>query len=193
MLTLLNIFLLPATTLLVIWAIGWLWFASSIYLTPTETIPNEKTDAIIVLTGGAGRINHALDLLEAKIAPKLFISGVNKDVTNKNILSHWKKPQSAEPCCITLGYKSTDTISNANEIKEWVKKNNIERFNLVTSAYHMPRAKLEVRHALPNTAITPLPVVSKTLKNNHWHFIRVAFKEYNKFLIRKIKTLSEAQ
>ncbi len=183
----LNIFLIPVITLTIIWAVGWLWFASVIYFTSEKTATT-KTDAIIVLTGGSGRISKGLDLLNAKVAPKLFISGVNENVDKDDILAQWENTKSSEPCCISLGFKSTDTISNAQEIKEWSAAQNIDSFYLVTSAYHMPRAKLEINHALSGKTILPHPVVSETVKNNHLQFISLTFGEYNKYLLRRVKT-----
>jgi len=181
---------LPAFTLLLVWALGWLWFATSIALMePQEN--TVKTEAIIVLTGGNGRINEGLNLLSQKNAPKLFISGVNKDTTKKDIFNSWKKPTKTKPCCLTLGYKATDTISNAEEVKEWVEENKIESFHLVTSSYHMMRAMLEIRKQLPNIKIIKHPVFSDDFQAWQGRFWRLTFSEYNKTLIRWMQKLGE--
>ena len=192
MFKLLNIFFIPALMLCIIWGIGWLWFASMIYLTPNQD-KSEKTQAIIVLTGGSGRISDGLDLLQAKAAPKLFISGVSEGVTIDDIIEQWETPKATPPCCISLGYKSKDTISNAIEVKEWVSTNKISNFTLVTSSYHMPRAKLEIQTAMPDKEIIFTPVISRTLKNNHWQFIKITFSEYNKYLVRWVNIFSQKE
>ena len=143
-----------------------------------------KTDAIVVLTGGNGRINEGLDLLTQKLAPQLFISGVNKDVKKQDIFKSWKKPISPKPCCISLGYKSIDTISNAIEVREWVSDNNIKSLRLVTSSYHMPRAVMEVKRLLPDTKFIKHPVFTDDFIAWKGRFWSLTFSEYNKRLIR---------
>ena len=44
------------------WVLGFAWFA----LLLPQPAPAEKTDAIVVLTGGPGRIDRALERLEEK-------------------------------------------------------------------------------------------------------------------------------
>jgi uncharacterized SAM-binding protein YcdF (DUF218 family) len=149
----------------------------------------KSTQAIIVLTGGNGRINEGLNMLAQKIAPTLFISGVNKDTTKKDIFNSWKNPTSTKPCCLTLGYKSTDTITNATEVKQWVTDNNIDEFHLVTSSYHMPRAAMEIRNQLPEKSIIKHPVFSDDFQSWKGRFWKLTFSEYNKFLIRWMQNL----
>ncbi|MBU0864395.1 MAG: YdcF family protein, partial [Alphaproteobacteria bacterium] len=52
------------------WVLGFAWFA---LLLPLPA-PAQKTDAIVVLTGGPGRIDRALERLEAGDAKRLLIS-----------------------------------------------------------------------------------------------------------------------
>lgn len=184
-----NFVLLALFTLFIIWAIGLLWFATSIATVTTDLNKDSiRIEAIVVLTGGNGRINEGLDLLANNTAPKLFISGVHKDVTKKDIIKNWKAPVSPTPCCISLGYQSTDTISNATEVKQWVEDNNISSFILVTSTYHMPRASMEIEKQLPNTRIILHPVVSKDFESWSGRFWKLAFSEYNKTILRWMQT-----
>ncbi len=182
-----KLFSLPFFTLLILWGLGFLWFTTSIAMT-TPGAESKETEAIIVLTGGNGRINEGLGLLAEKLAPKLFISGVNKDVTNADIFKSWKKPTSSKPCCITLGYNSTDTISNATEVEQWVQDNNIKSLRLVTSSYHMPRAILELRARLPDTDIIKHPVLTDDFESWKGRFWTLTFSEYNKTLLRWMQT-----
>lgn len=175
-------------TLLIVWGLGWLWFATTIALAdPTQD--QTKTKAIIVLTGGNGRINEGLNLLNNNKAPKLFISGVNKETTKEDIFKSWQKPVSPRPCCIFLGYKSTDTISNATEVEEWVKENGIQSFRLVTSSYHMPRASMEIKNLLPDVKIIENPVFTEDFKSWEGRFWELTFSEYNKTLIRWMQSI----
>ena len=56
--------------LVLVWVLGFLWF--------TVSLPNpageEKTDAVIVPTGGAGRIAQGLAVLEQGFAEKMLVS-----------------------------------------------------------------------------------------------------------------------
>jgi uncharacterized SAM-binding protein YcdF (DUF218 family) len=39
---------------------------------------------------------------------------------------------------------------------------------LVTADYHMPRALIELRAAMPEAQVTPYPVATPTLDARHW-------------------------
>ena len=119
---------------------------------------HEYADAIIVLTGGANRINAGLDLLDEQRASYLFISGTDQRVTTEKLLSIWGKTTDKPPCCVVLGYKAKNTKQNATEAYEWIKDNNIKSIILVTSYYHMPRAKIEFFKTLEDTNVTVYPV-----------------------------------
>jgi uncharacterized SAM-binding protein YcdF (DUF218 family) len=164
-------------TLALLWALGWMWFATTVALSsPDKKI--EYSDAIIVLTGGNGRIAAGLDLLAQKKSDKLFISGVNEEVIPEDILNGRR-----DLCCVFLGYKAKDTVGNAQEIKEWVDKNDIKSFHLVTSSYHMPRAQIELLQVLPQAVIKPYPVLTPDFQPWKGRFYNLTFSEYNKTII----------
>lgn len=188
----LRLIAVPTFTLLLLWGLGWLWFATSIaFATPEQG--KQKTEAIVVLTGGNGRVNEALDLLHQKLAPKLFISGVHKDTTKDDIYKSWKNKSARHPCCVSLGYHANDTLENAQETKEWVEKNKIQTLRLVTSSYHMPRAYLEISKTLPNREIIQHPVFSDDFQPWEGRFWTLTFSEYNKTLVRWLGFNTENQ
>ena len=179
--------IMTAITLLILWVVGWIWFASTITIKAENATP-KKSEAIIVLTGGNGRVNAGLNLLADNIAPKLFISGVHKDTTKSDIFASWKTPTKSKPCCIELGYEATDTASNALEVQQWVEKNNIKDLILVTSRYHMPRAYLEISKLLP----TDINIVQYSIDSSGFQawkgrFWSLTFSEYNKTLIQWLR------
>ena len=152
--------------------------------------PNQPTDAIIVLTGGAQRVNKGLDLLSTGQGKKLFITGVNGHVNLQEILNLWKRPiiqQDSDDCCIILDHKARNTIQNAQETREWAQAENIKTLRLVTSDYHMPRAQLEFHENMPGTLILPWPVKAHEADSAMPDFVRLAFGEYNKTLLTLIK------
>src|SRR3989339_2162835 len=100
-------------TLLLAWAAGLILFAvSTTRMTPVLT--DERTDAIIVLTGGSRRINTGLQLFAEGKSDQLFISGVNSGVSLNDIENMHKGSELPE-CCISIGYQANNTMNNAAE------------------------------------------------------------------------------
>ncbi len=179
-----NAMLLPSA-LLMVWLGGYLMFAAWVANMKPDAA-NRPTDAVIVLTGSARRINAGLDLLADGKAPQLYISGVNEAVSLKSILDLWQSDphqKDAASCCIVLDYKAHNTKQNAAETREWVQKEHIRSLRLVTSSYHMPRAWLEFHHVLPDVEIVPYPVVSIRDDLASGRFWSMTFVEYHKTLL----------
>lgn len=174
-------------TLLILWGLGWLWFATNIALSTPDKI-KAPYGAIVVLTGGTNRVNTGMSLLADGISEKLFISGVNEGTHKEDILASWQdytqNKERRTPCCFFLGHKATDTMENAIEVKEWITEQEITRFLLVTSSYHMVRAILEVQKVLPSADIIPYPVLTNDFEAWKGRFWSLSFSEYNKTLIR---------
>lgn len=169
---------------IVIWVAGLFAFASNI---PTDVAePNIKTDAIIVLTGGSGRLRTGLDLLKTNHAEQLFVSGVYRGVDVDQLLKVQKqRPEDVENR-ISLG-DAINTRENARETAEWIRVNNLTSLRLVTAAYHMPRSLLEFEDVLADVKIAPHPVFPDHVKQSEWWAFPGTFAltvtEYNKFLL----------
>ena len=69
-------------------------------------------DAIVVLTGGSGRLRSGLDLLLADRARRLFISGVYRGVDVTQLLALLKQQPDQVENRISIG-NAVDTIENA--------------------------------------------------------------------------------
>ncbi|MGN0919489.1 MAG: YdcF family protein [Alphaproteobacteria bacterium] len=165
-----------------IWAIGFVVFAGiSIGM---KYRPLESAEAIVALTGGNDRIKEAIRLLQEKKAPRLFISGVNENVTGYHLLKE-TPPKWQDK--IELGYQAKTTRMNAVETAGWIQKNNISSIILVTSFYHMPRSLLEIKEAVPGLKITPYAVFPHRFdQDTKWIHTRYAwqlFLEYHKFFV----------
>ncbi len=172
-------------SLLTMWFAG---FAFYVYTIPTQDhSPETKTDAVIVLTGGSKRLAAGFKLLDQHKADKLFISGVDRSVKANELLDLYASPQNNHIHNIELGKNAFNTISNAQETKAWIIKNNIMSIRLVTANYHMPRSLFEFKRIMSNIKIIPHPVISDNVNiAEWWHSKRTAlllFKEYNKYLI----------
>lgn len=146
-------------------------------LLPQPRKVTTATDAVVALTGGPGRVAHAVDVLAHKQARQLFVSGVNPAASGSDIERHQNIPKAMLACCVTLGKTADDTIGNARETAEWAQARKIGSIRLVTSDQHMPRAALELRAAMPDVEILPDPVPSAGA-------FPVLVSEYNKFLLR---------
>ena len=107
-----------AGTCAVAWLAGLLWFATGLPSSVAE--PERVTDAIVVLTGGSGRVHRGLQLLAEKRAKKLFISGVYRGVDVQELLRISQRSPSDLECCIALGYEADSTRGNARETAIWM-------------------------------------------------------------------------
>ncbi|MBA3863579.1 MAG: hypothetical protein C0517_06520 [Erythrobacter sp.] len=128
-----------------VWVIGFLWFV--------VTLPGEAsdvtTDAVIVPTGGAGRIARGLEVLDQGLAAKMLVSGVDPEVRPGEFAAEFGVAPEQMECCITLGFAAVDTRSNAAETAKWVAQNEVTSIRLVTTDWHMRRAAGEVERTLP--------------------------------------------
>lgn len=172
------------TLALLAWGYGYARFIVDIETMKPEEI-GEKTDAIVVLTGGNYRINTALELFAQGLAPKLLITGVHKSVKEYEILASWKGKEPLPECCISLGRSATTTMENAQESKTWIEENKVKSIRIVTSGYHMPRALIEFHHLMPETEIIAHPVEEQDYAFDDWRFWYISFSEYNKTLLRR--------
>ena len=167
-----------AVTLLA-WVLGFAWFA--IFL--PQPLDGRPTDAIVVLTGGAGRIDRGLALLEEGAAKRMLISGVDRSVRPAELAAQYERPERLFSCCITLGREAIDTRSNAIETAHWLERRDFRTVRLITTDWHMRRAALELRQAVPgNLTIVYDAVPSRTS-------LRMLMREYNKYLLRRAAAL----
>lgn len=134
------------SALVLVWALGFLWF--TVFLpSPAE---QETTDAVIVPTGGAGRIAQGLNVLDQGFARIMFVSGVDREVTREEFAIEFEVEPEVMECCVTLGFAAVDTRSNAAETAQWVADNKIRSLRLVTTDWHMRRAASELDRTLPD-------------------------------------------
>ena len=153
------------------WLAGLVAFVSII--PPAADAPDERTDAIVVLTGGSERLAEGLRLLAAGRAGRLFVSGVGKDVELASLLQGLPPgatlPDPAErACCITLGHGADNTLGNARETAGWMATQGFRSLRLVTADYHMPRSLIEFRRAMPDIRITGHPVFPPQVMRTGW-------------------------
>jgi uncharacterized SAM-binding protein YcdF (DUF218 family) len=162
--------------LLLLWVLGFVWFA----LFLPQPADMQKTDGVVVLTGGAGRIDRGLEILEAGKARRMLISGVDLDVKPGELAAEYKRPEKLFADRIDLGFRSVDTRSNGLETARWVARNKVKTLRLVTHDWHMRRARLELKLALPEgvtvveDAVITQPSLFQLVKEYHKYWLRGA-------------------
>ena len=167
--------------LVLLWIIGFAWFAIDL---PRPADNDAQTGSVVVLTGGAGRIDRALDILAAKTAGRRLISGVDRDVKPAELAAEYDRPDALFDCCIDLGFQAVDTRSNALEIARWASRRNDQSVRLVTSDWHMRRARLELERAMP----AEVQILSDAVQTQP--ALGTLFTEYNKYLMRRLAALA---
>lgn len=133
------------SALFLIWVIGFLWFV----VAQPHPVDGVATDAVIVPTGGAGRIARGLEVLDQGLAAKMLVSGVDPEVRPGEFAAEFGVAPEQMECCVTLGFAAVDTRSNAAETAKWVAQNEVTSLRLVTTDWHMRRAAGEIERTLP--------------------------------------------
>ncbi len=154
-----------------------------------------RTDAIVVVTGGAQRVGDAIGLLGAERGSRLLISGVNERTGREELAKLNPSARELLGCCVDLDYRARNTIGNAIEARRWVRRHDFKSLLLVTSNYHMPRALAEFSHAMPGVRVVPHPVVTEHIDAsswwNEWRVAKVLVPEYVKYLVARLRSMLE--
>ena len=170
-------------------ALGFIVFLSQ--LRNSEAKPERRADGIVVLTGGSSRVSDAMELLAAGYGKRLLISGVHpsstaSDISRSDISRSVPGRRSLFACCVDLDRSVVSTRSNASETKRWVRERGFKSLIVVTSNYHMPRAVLEMSHAMPDIELIPYPVVGGKWRDEPWWesgaTFRLVLSEYVKYI-----------
>lgn len=165
------------------WLGGYLWFINQ--LSNTKTNITDKTDAIVVLTGGQNRLSVAGKLLEERLAEKLYVSGVDTLVTRDQLITLLGTSPELSICCVESGKEAADTVGNAIETMSWVGENNIKTIRVVTSLEHMPRAMVEFKRFMPEITFVEHPVGSWRPENINYFNLS---QEYSKYIISLLRS-----
>jgi uncharacterized SAM-binding protein YcdF (DUF218 family) len=142
-------------------AVGFVGFLSQ--LRGAEARPERKADGIVVLTGGSSRVSDAMELLAGGYGQRLLISGVHPANEASDISRSLPDNQSLLSCCVDLDY----------------------------SNYHMPRAIVELSHAMPDIALIPYAVVGDKWRDEPWWTsgatVRLLLSEYVKYVAAEMR------
>lgn len=142
-----------------------------------------KADAIVVLAGGKGRVDEGVRLYRERKGNWLFFIGVDPAVRRSDLY----RPRPGDPSAegVILENASRNTLENAIFGRDVIMRKEVRSIILITSRYHMKRASILLRNALPkDVAIYAYPVDSHNLKEAWWSHggsFHLLFTEFYKY------------
>lgn len=170
-------------------ALGFIGFLSQLRV--AELKPSSNADGIVVLTGGSSRVSDAVELLARGYGKRLLISGVHPTNGVNDISRSVPDSQALLDCCADLDRSAVNTRSNAAETRRWVHARGFRSLIVVTSNYHMPRAIVEMSHAMPDVDLIPFAVVSDKWRDEPWWTngaaMRLLLSEYVKYVAAEVR------
>ena len=182
-----------ACVALAFFMVGYGRFVASITSKENPNLP--RTEAIVVVTGGAQRIGDAIGLLGEERGARLLISGVNEKTSREELARLNPSARDLLSCCVDLDYRARNTIGNAIETRRWAQQHGFGSILVVTSNYHMPRVLAEFAHAMPGKRFVAYPVVTEHLDLSGWWYrwgtIRLLVPEYVKYLAARLRSSVE--
>jgi uncharacterized SAM-binding protein YcdF (DUF218 family) len=162
--------------LAIAWALGFCAFMLAL----PGPLGGNTTDAIVVPTGAAGRIDRGLALLRDGQAKRMLVTGVAPGVREGDLARAYQAPARVFACCVDLGGDAVDTRSNAHEAAAWLRARGFRSVRLVTSDWHVPRAKMELTAAVAPGMVVLGDGVESTPR------LGTLINEYNKLLLRRL-------
>ncbi len=187
-----SFLLLLALMIGLVWIIGFLWFIGQVPRQDLSSVNKNTAQVGVVLTGAQGRIMHGLILLYEKRITQLYITGVNENVPDNELISALGNEQGEKlynqfKSNITIDRNARSTRGNALETQEYLKDYpEINRLMLITSNYHLPRSMHEFKRVFPDFTLLAEPVFSPQFHVDWWTNKESAIlmaSEYHKFLI----------
>lgn len=155
-----------------LYVLGFLWFAAAL----PQPVDGGRTDAVVVPTGGPGRIDRGLEVVRKGGAREMLVTGVDREVKPREFAATYRVSDSTMRCCVVLGFAAVDTRSNAAETADWIRERKYRSLRLVTTDWHMRRAARELERALPEGVTVLRDAVPSRPK------LGILFLEYNKLL-----------
>jgi len=126
-------------------------------------------DAIVVLTGGTGRVEEGLRLFREGRGGYLILSGVEETSSLGAIFPGRDLKTSVDTSRIILDIESRRTIDNAFNVKKIVEEKGFKSLILVTSNYHMKRASTILRKTINGEVkLYRNPVRGPNFKDEEW-------------------------
>lgn len=154
----------------------------SIYLSPDDLdkcqepgneLNCDRADAIVVISGGDtnARTEGAIKLYRDGWASLIIVSGAAADKSGPSNASAMREHAIASgvPNMSIIAEESSETTKqNAVEVKQIIESREIKDIILVTSGYHVRRAKLEFQSQLPDVSVRVHPASDDKQWSNLW-------------------------
>ena len=93
--------------IVLVWVLGFIWFAGWL----PGPAPMERTDAVIVPTGYAGRIERGLEVVQTDSADTLLVTGVDPEVKPGEFAAQFEVPEDLAPYIARKGAVAVDGVS----------------------------------------------------------------------------------
>lgn len=144
--------------------------------------PSRPADAVIVLSGGEGRISEGYRAWSSGAGRDFCILGAGRNVTPAQLLPDAASLAPEAFSRIHVEGWSENTLENAYSAKTLAERRGYASVILVTSDYHVPRAYLAFRKVLPpEVALSVIPVRARTIRpdtaGHAWRWARRHFLE----------------
>lgn len=177
------------------------------YQDSVDGVQLPSVDAIVVLAGGRGRISFGADVwyryYELSLrplrplapnpiprqTPVLYLSGMGSSVSYASLSTQVRRGvlSSLTPESVVIEKESADTEENAEYLVRYAKTRGWRRVLLVTSSYHMRRARLIFERVSGGAfTIETLSVFQDPFDANEWRStlqgIKVTVAEYFKWI-----------
>lgn len=163
-------------------------FVDFVYKTFSVRQRDVKTDAVVVLAGGKGRIEEGVRLYREGKGERLFLIGVDPSVRKSDLFV--EKPGERGGEGVHLEKLSRNTLENAILARQMLMTYNVRSMLLITSRYHMKRSLLLFGHVFPkDVAIYPYPVTVSSSTEGWWSHggsVRLLFSEFYKYCLFRI-------
>ena len=170
-----------------IWVSGLMAFADRVSRLTPAPLP-QAAEGVVVLTGAGSnaRLDTGMAVLEAGLAKRLLVSGVNREASREDIRLVSKAAKRLYDCCVDLGFTAANTLGNARETAEWARAMRFRSLIIETADYHMPRAMLELKSALPGVSLQPYAAATPVVDARRWWRTRSGARlmiwEYSKYM-----------
>ncbi|MFQ5346885.1 MAG: YdcF family protein [Rhodothalassiaceae bacterium] len=167
-----------------LWLAGLVWFVATepdLPLLPADG----RVDAVVVLTGSAGRIAAGLEVLKSGRARRMLVSGVDPELPLSALRPAIPADEDLFRCCIDLGRAARNTEGNAAEAVAWARAHGHRSLAVVTADWHMRRSLLEFARHPDAPRLYAIPVAGDA-------GLARLFLEYNKYLVAALRRLAAA-
>ena len=161
-----------------------LGFVAFAVLLPQPAARGLRTDAVVVLTGGPGRLERGLAVLQRGEARRMLVSGVDRTVRPHELAIRARVPNAVFACCVDLGQEAIDTRSNAEETAAWLRRRGYRSVRLVTTDWHMWRACFELKRALAADGGPPVSIEADAVRSKPR--FDTLLTEYAKYVLRRL-------